>query len=558
MKVILKEWVSVPNAFITMIIATILSMIGAVIWPYIVALIADVFQPNADVRMLLTNLIYWFILQALCDVVGSYLKHRSITTCFTKLYDRYYTKMLVADYNMYTKYTEAYLNRASNFVNKIAHTGNMFSIIAIAASRVIANIYAIYAVGSGVVIPILIMYAVGVMVISFLYKKIDKIDAVRNKTYHKRNPESENVINGFKEVRSFNRVSDHIKSIVGLNSEVAEKTMSKMKVLVAFNSSLSIVDTGGIIIIVLYVIKQIALGLMNAATGMQLLTYTMSITSPLVQLMDIVSDINEDMSVKEDYEKVMNYDNIYDPSEVMDIDSFKDSIKLDNVSFAYENSDTVIHDITMDIKKGQKIGICGESGSGKSSLFKLLNRFYGTNNGDILIDEININDITKDSFHKLVGAVHQENIIFPATIRENIKYASPNCTDVELVEACKKAKIYDFIMSQSDKFDTEVGPNGVKLSGGQKQRIALARLFLQNPEIILMDEATSALDNESETFVQEAIDNLYGKTIITIAHRLSTIKNSDCIYVFDNGRIVEKGNHEELMAKKGVYYRMQK
>lgn len=558
MKIILKGWVSVPKAFIMMIIATVLSMIGAVIWPYIVALVANIFQPNADVKSILTDMIYLFILQAICDVIGIYLKNRSITMCFTKLYDRYYTKMLVADYNMYTKYTEAYLDRASNFVNKIAHTGNMLSVIAIAASRVIANIYAIYTVGSGVVVPILILYAIGVVVISFLYKKINEIDAIRNKIYHKRNQESENVINGFREVRSFNRVNDHIKSITGLNNESAEKTTIKMKIQVAFKSALSIVDAGGIIIIVLYTIKQIAIGLMNAATGMQLLTYTLSITSPLVQLMDIASDINEDMSIKEDYEKVMNYDNIYDPNEVMDIDSFKDSIRLDDVSFAYDNSDTVIHNINMDIKKGQKIGICGESGSGKSSLFKLLNRFYGTNNGDILIDGININDITKDSFHKLVGAVHQENIIFPGTIRENIRYASPNCTDVELVEACEKAKIYDFIMAQSDKFDTEVGPNGVKLSGGQKQRIALARLFLQNPEIILMDEATSALDNESETFVQEAIDSLHGKTIITIAHRLSTIKNSDCIYVFDNGQIVEKGNHEELMAKKGVYYKMQK
>jgi ABC-type multidrug transport system fused ATPase/permease subunit len=212
----------------------------------------------------------------------------------------------------------------------------------------------------------------------------------------------------------------------------------------------------------------------------------------------------------------------------------------------------------MVIRKGERVGICGETGDGKSTLLKLLNRFYLPDSGHISIDHVNMDQITMSSYRKLVGSVQQENIVFPGSIRDNILFAVPNATEYELIEACKKAELYNFVSKLPEKFDTVVGPRGLTLSGGQKQRIALARLFLQDPEIILLDEATSALDNETETLIQDAIAKLEGKTIITVAHRLSTIKDCDCIYVMKGGRVAEFGTHEKLIERGGIYAAMNK
>jgi ATP-binding cassette subfamily B protein len=263
------------------------------------------------------------------------------------------------------------------------------------------------------------------------------------------------------------------------------------------------------------------------------------------------------MGLASEYDAIISYKE-YEIDGDIELNTFNNSIKIENVTFSYGNTKNTINNINMEIKKGQRIGICGVSGGGKSTLLKLINRFYVPKSGCITIDGFDIQDISLKSYRKYIGSVHQDNTIFPGTIRDNIMYGSPYATEGELIDACKKANILDFILGLEKKFNTEVGPRGLTLSGGQKQRIALARLFIRNPEIILLDEATSALDNESETLIQDAVDNLEGKTIITIAHRLSTIKNCDIIYVLGNNGIVESGTHEELVAKHGVYYSMLK
>lgn len=278
----------------------------------------------------------------------------------------------------------------------------------------------------------------------------------------------------------------------------------------------------------------------------------------MVSILDWLYDISELLSKKDDYATIMGYENKYDLDGEMNWHGLQNSIELKNVRFAYDDSNDVVNGVSMTIPKGSKVALVGESGAGKSSIFKLLNKMFGVKSGSIIIDGININDISDESYYKHVAAVHQENIIFPGSIRENIMYANPNATDEEFMDACKKTKVWDFVKNFDKRFDTEVGPRGVKLSGGQKQRIALARLFLRNPDVILLDEATSALDNESETAIQEAIDQLQDKTIISIAHRLSTIRNSDKIYVLGVGGVIEEGTHDELMGKRGAYYKMQK
>ena len=257
-------------------------------------------------------------------------------------------------------------------------------------------------------------------------------------------------------------------------------------------------------------------------------------------------------------DELMKYKNIDHPEAIMTLNSFKDKISINDVKFAYSETSSVLNGLNIEIHKGEKIGICGETGDGKSTLLKLLNRFYIPNSGSISIDGVDINLTTLKSYRHMVGSVHQENIIFPGTIKQNILFAVPNATEYELIEACRKSEILDFVLSLPGKFDTIVGPRGLTLSGGQKQRIALARLFLQDPEIILLDEATSALDNETENLIQDTIKKLDGKTIITVAHRLSTIKDCDKIYVMKGGIVAECGTHEELMHAHGLYFSMNK
>lgn len=212
--------------------------------------------------------------------------------------------------------------------------------------------------------------------------------------------------------------------------------------------------------------------------------------------------------------------------------------------------------INLKINKGETIGICGYTGNGKSTLIKLLNKFYKPTSGKILIDGIDIENFTKESLIKHIGVVHQEPYIFNGSFRKNLEYANPKCNELEIIEALKKVSLYDFIMKQEKGLDSEVGSRGIKLSGGQKQRLALARIFIKNPDIILLDEATSALDNETEVIIQNSLKEFKDKTVITIAHRLSTIQDADKIVVIDEHKIAEIGSHYELCDLGRIYYKM--
>ena len=248
------------------------------------------------------------------------------------------------------------------------------------------------------------------------------------------------------------------------------------------------------------------------------------------------------------------------------------AIRYRDVCFSYEDVEAregseagsdrpVIDHLNLDIAPGETIALVGPSGGGKSTTCSLLPRFYDVAAGSITIDGQDVRDVTQDSLRRSIGLVQQDVYLFDGTLRENIEYGRPGATDEEIVEAARKANIHDFIASLPDGYDTVVGERGSRLSGGQKQRVAIARVFLKNPKILILDEATSALDNESEEAVQESLERLAAdRTTIIIAHRLSTIKNADEIATVERGRVVERGTHEELLARGGTYaryYRMQ-
>ena len=246
-----------------------------------------------------------------------------------------------------------------------------------------------------------------------------------------------------------------------------------------------------------------------------------------------------------------------DAPDAKELKTCRGEIDVDHVSFAYDTEEEtggVLHDVSVHIAPGEVIAIVGPSGGGKSTLCQLIPRFYEVSDGAIRIDGEDVREITQSSLHRAIGVVQQDVFLFADTVRENIRYGRPEATDEEIVAAAKRAEIYDDIMAMPNGFDTYVGERGTMLSGGQKQRVSIARIFLKNPSILILDEATSALDSVTEVKIQHAFDELSrGRTTLIIAHRLSTIRSADRILVIEDGRIVEQGSHDALLAKNGEY-----
>ena len=245
---------------------------------------------------------------------------------------------------------------------------------------------------------------------------------------------------------------------------------------------------------------------------------------------------------------------IVDAENAKDIEEVSGVIDYEDVCFSYNEEETVLDHINFHIDAGKSIALVGPSGGGKTTICSLLPRFYDVNSGSIKVDGKDVRELTLESLRKAIGNVQQDVYLFTGSIKENIAYGRPGASDDEIIDAAKKANIHEFIMSLPDGYDTFVGERGTRLSGGQKQRISIARVFLKNPKILILDEATSALDNESERHIQKSLEELSkNRTCITIAHRLSTIRNADEIIVISENGMEERGSHEELMEKNGVY-----
>ena len=296
------------------------------------------------------------------------------------------------------------------------------------------------------------------------------------------------------------------------------------------------------------------LGKINVGDFAAYLLYIKMFLQPIRKLINFNEMFQNGMSGFERYEEIMNEENEKEIPNAKDLKDVKGKITIKDVTFRYDNKESILENFNLDIEAGKMVALVGPSGGGKTTICNLIPRFYDYESGQIFIDDVDISTVTLKSLRENIGIVQQDVFLFTGTIKENIMYGNPNATDEEVIEAAKNACLHDFIMGLEDGYDTFIGERGVKLSGGQKQRISIARVFLKNPAILILDEATSALDNVTEYEIQKALEELSkDRTTLVVAHRLSTVKNSDEIVVLTDRGIEERGTHEELMKLGGVY-----
>ena len=299
------------------------------------------------------------------------------------------------------------------------------------------------------------------------------------------------------------------------------------------------------------------LGKITVGNIQSFISYTKNFTNPIAQLAQVSNMIQSMIAASERVFEFLDEKEEKEVKNPLKVDNIEGNVTFDHVKFGYNEDQIIIKDFSANVKKGQKIAIVGPTGAGKTTMIKLLMRFYNVNDGSILVDGKNINDFKRSDLRHIFGMVLQDTWLFSGTIMENLRYGNLDATDDEIIEAAKKAHVHHFIQTLPDAYNMQLNEETNNISQGQKQLLTIARAILANPKVLILDEATSSVDTRTEILIQKAMDELMkNRTSFIIAHRLSTIKNADLILVMNNGDIVEQGNHEELLKKKGFYYNL--
>lgn len=362
---------------------------------------------------------------------------------------------------------------------------------------------------------------------------------------------------GIRVVKSFANEDIEIAKFERDNKKFFELKKDSYKYMALFQCTTRFFD--GLLYIVVVVIGGLFMrnGGISPSDFVAYILYVSTLLASVKTIINFMEQFENGITGIERFVEILDTEpDIVDKENAVDPGKLEGNIRFDNVTFRYsEENEYVLQNINIDVRAGQSVALVGPSGGGKTTICNLIPRFYEVEAGAVTIDGINVNDMKMKALRENIGIVQQDVYLFSGTVMENILYGKPGASREEAEEAAKMAGAHEFILSLPNGYDTYVGERGVKLSGGQKQRISIARVFLKNPPILILDEATSALDNESERIVQESLAKLSkGRTVLTIAHRLTTIKNSDVILVLTENGIEERGNHEELLAKKGLYY----
>lgn len=373
------------------------------------------------------------------------------------------------------------------------------------------------------------------------------------------NADIEDSLLGVKVVKSFANEDVEIEKFQKGNKKFLDIKSETYASMAGFNTITKAFDGIMYIIVVLFGGLFLVEGKMSSGDIVAFILYVQTLLTTVRRIVEFTEQFQRGMTGIERFTEIMDQDiEIFDDDDAVDLENVKGKIEIKDVSFKYNNnSENVLNNISFTINPGQKVALVGPSGGGKTTLCNLIPRFYDVEDGEILVEGIDVRKIKLQSLRSNIGMVQQDVYLFSGTVRENILYGKPDATEQEVIDAAKAAGAYDFIMNLENGFDTYVGERGVMLSGGQKQRISIARVFLKNPPILILDEATSALDNKSEFIVQESLENLAkGRSSLTIAHRLTTVQNADLILVLTEDGIIERGTHQQLMEQKGYYYNL--
>ena len=395
------------------------------------------------------------------------------------------------------------------------------------------------------------------VVVTMHYRKaMNKAFDDRRKSNATINAAVESSITGIRVTKAYTNSAREVEKFRKGDDEFVDASGRAYKAMAKFHASTSFVSD------VFNVFILIAGGLFLYADRISFGDYSTFIVSvnlfinPVNTLIGFMEQFQNGVSGFKRFVEIMEEKPEVDAIDAEELENVEGVIEFKNVTYSYDLTKEVLHNVDLRLEKGRKLALVGPSGGGKTTLCHLLPNFYklGEENGSIFIDGKDIRRLTLEAVRRNIGLVQQDVFLFVGTIRENILYGRPDATDEEVYEAARRANIHDYVMTLEKGYDTEIGERGVKLSGGQKQRISIARVFLKDPAILILDEATSALDNTTEVLIQQALDELCkGRTTLVVAHRLSTIRNADEIAVVMNGLITERGTHEELMAAGGTY-----
>ncbi len=404
-------------------------------------------------------------------------------------------------------------------------------------------------------ISILILPITGV-ILGKIVKKSQKYFKKQQDYLGHVNGQVEEVFGGHTIVKAFNGEKKAIEEFSKANEELYHSAWKSQFLSGVMHPIMNFIGNIGYVAVAILGGYYAAQGIITVGNIQSFIQYNKQFTQPIGQIAQISSMIQSMIAaaervfefIEEPEEKETNKGNI-------DENNIKGNITFKNVQFKYDNSDRIIiNDFSAEVKQGQKIAIVGPTGAGKTTIVKLLMRFYDVNKGEILIDGHNIKDFTRGNLRKQFGMVLQDTWLFGGTIKDNIKYGKPEASDTEVIEAAKAANVHHFIKTLPNAYNMVINEESTNISAGQKQLLTIARVILTDPKILILDEATSSIDTRTELQIQSAMDNLMkGRTSFIIAHRLSTIKNADLILVMNNGDIVEKGTHEELLQQKGFY-----